>query len=138
MTNLSIQIVTGDSRPIFKQIVDGIRMEVAKGNLAPGAKLPSVRGLAMQLMINANTVAKAYGELTAQGLLEARQGLGLFVTEPRQLLSEEEQKKRLDAAIGTFINEVAYLSYDSEDIIKAVQDALTNLGGETKNDSDEG
>jgi len=138
VTNLSIQIVTGDSRPIFKQIVDGIRMEVAKGNLAPGAKLPSVRGLAMQLMINANTVAKAYGELTAQGLLEARQGLGLFVTEPRQLLSEEEQKKRLDAAIGTFINEVAYLSYDSEDIIKAVQDALTNLGGETKNDSDEG
>nr|WP_241493384.1 MULTISPECIES: GntR family transcriptional regulator [Kordiimonas] len=138
MTNLSIQIVTGDSRPIFKQIVDGIRMEVAKGSLPPGAKLPSVRGLAMQLMINANTVAKAYGELTALGLVEARQGLGLFVTEPRQLLSDEEQQKRLDAAVGAFINEVAYLSYDSEHIIKAVQDALTSLGGKAGKNSDEG
>ncbi len=129
MSNVKIQIVTGDARPIFKQIVDGIRMEIARGELPVGTKLPSVRGLAMQLMINANTVAKAYGELTAQGLVEPRQGLGLFVSEPRQLLSEEEQKKRLHTAVDTFVNEVAYLEFKTEDILKEVQDALTKLEG---------
>ncbi|WP_417457606.1 GntR family transcriptional regulator [Kordiimonas sp.] len=129
MSNVKIQIVTGDARPIFKQIVDGIRMEIARGELPVGTKLPSVRGLAMQLMINANTVAKAYGELTAQGLVEPRQGLGLFVSEPRQLLSEEEQKKRLHTAVDNFVNEVAYLEFRTEDILKEVQDALTKLEG---------
>ena len=69
---VNIHIAPGDTRPIFKQIVDGIRMEIACGNLPIGCKLPSVRGLAMQLTINANTVAKAYNELTSQGLLEAK------------------------------------------------------------------
>ncbi|NVJ69041.1 MAG: GntR family transcriptional regulator [Alphaproteobacteria bacterium] len=126
---INIQIVTGDARPIFKQIVDGIRMEIATGNLPQGAKLPSVRGLAMQLMINANTVAKAYGELTAQGLVEPRQGLGLFVSEPRQLLSEEEQKKRLTTAVNAFVNEVAYLEFEAGDVLTEVEKALTKLQG---------
>lgn len=129
VSNVKIQIVTGDSRPIFKQIVDGVRMEIATGGLPVGTKLPSVRGLAMQLMINANTVAKAYNELTAQGLVEPRQGLGLFVSEPRQLLSEEEQQKRLKAAVDNLVNEVAYLDFDSEEILREVQKALTKLDG---------
>ena len=134
---VNIQIVTGDIRPIFKQIVDGVRMEIAHGNLAVGAKLPSVRGLAMQLMINANTVAKAYGELTAQGLVEARQGLGLFVSEPRQLLSEEEQEKRLKTAVKAFVNDVAYLGYGDEEILHRIENALTKLGaGDSTPDDD--
>ncbi len=134
ISTVKIQIVTGDARPIFKQIVDGIRMEIATGALPVGTKLPSVRGLAMQLMINANTVAKAYTELTAQGLVESRQGLGLFVSEPRQLLSEEEQKKRLNTAVDAFVNEVAYLDFKPDDILKEVQKALTKLDGATDAD----
>lgn len=64
---LMIQIATGDPRPISKQIVDGVRMKIATAELEPGAQLPSVRGLAQQLMINPNTVAKAYAELTSEG-----------------------------------------------------------------------
>ena len=124
---INIQIVTGDARPIFKQIVDGIRMEIAHGNLLTGAKLPSVRGLAMQLMINANTVAKAYAELTTQGLVESRQGLGLFVSEPRQFLSNEEQEKRLSAAVGSFVNDVAYLEFSEQEILDRVSQALDRL-----------
>jgi len=134
---LNIQIVTGDVRPIFKQIVDGVRMEIAHGNLKVGAKLPSVRGLAMQLVVNANTVAKAYGELTAQGLVEPRQGLGLFVSEPRQLLSEEEQEKRLNTAINTFVNDIAYLGFSSDEITARINEALTGLkAGPNKNKDD--
>ena len=84
---LMIDIATGDVRPISKQIVDAVRLQVATGELTPGWQLPSVRGLAQQLTINPNTVAKAYAELTAEGWLESRPGLGLFVATPRQRLS---------------------------------------------------
>jgi len=124
---IAIQIVTGDARPIFRQIVDGIRREIASGNLQQGSKLPSVRGLALQLMINANTVAKAYGELTAQGLLESRKGLGLFVAETTQLLSEEERKVKLTEATDRFINDVITLDYSPRELSEHLLSALTQF-----------
>jgi GntR family transcriptional regulator len=75
-----IQIATGDPRPISKQIVDGIRLQIASGELELGAQLPSVRGLATQLVINPNTVAKAYRELEHEGVIELRHGAGAFVS----------------------------------------------------------
>lgn len=132
---VNIHIAPGDTRPIFKQIVDGIRMEIACGNLPVGSKLPSVRGLAMQLTINANTVAKAYNELTSQGLLEARQGLGLFVSQPRQQLNLAEQQKRLSSAVQTLVNEVAYLDFESQQILAMVSIALSKLSTNSKNET---
>jgi GntR family transcriptional regulator len=132
---VNIHIAPGDTRPIFKQIVDGIRMEIACGNLPVGSKLPSVRGLAMQLTINANTVAKAYNELTSQGLLEARQGLGLFVNQPRQQLNLAEQQKRLDNAVQTLVNQVAYLDFEPQQILDKVSSALSKLATSSKNET---
>jgi GntR family transcriptional regulator len=134
---VNIHIAPGDTRPIFKQIVDGIRMEIACGNLPVASKLPSVRGLAMQLTINANTVAKAYSELTAQGLLESKQGLGLFVSQPRQQYSREEQQKRLDNAVQTFVNEVAYLDFESQQVLDSLSNALSKLTASSKNETDD-
>mgnify|MGYP000946944954 CR=1 FL=1 len=110
-------------------------MEIACGNLPVGSKLPSVRGLAMQLTINANTVAKAYNELTTQGLLEARQGLGLFVSQPRQQLSQAEQQKRLNSAIQTLVNEVAYLDFQPQQILDELSSALSKLATSSKNET---
>lgn len=106
---LAIQIATGDTRSISRQIVDLIRMKIATGELQPGAQLPSVRGLAQQLSINPNTVAKSYSELTGEGWLEARQGLGLYVAVPRQRLGAEERGRRLDEAVYRFINDAIAL-----------------------------
>ena len=108
---LMIQIATGDPRPIGKQIVDAVRMKIATGELEPGDQLPSVRGLAQQLTINPNTVAKAYAELAAEGWLESRQGLGLYVAPPRQRLSDAERERRLDEAIRRFLHEVIALDF---------------------------
>lgn len=126
-TALNVQITTGDTRPIFKQIVDGVRMQIARGEIEVGAKLPSVRGLAMQLMVNANTVAKAYNELSSQGLVESKQGLGLFVAPQRQILSDGEQRNKLDKAISTFVNDVAYLDFSDQEILNALSDALSEI-----------
>lgn len=125
---LPIQIVTGDPRPIGKQIGDAVRMRIATGALEPGAQLPSVRGLAQQLTVNPNTVAKAYAELTAEGWLEARQGLGLYVAAPRQRLSAGERDRRMDEAIQAFVHEVVALDYPPDRAIARLDKALAVLG----------
>ena len=122
-----IRIVTGDSRPIFRQIVDGVRRKIATGELVPGSKLPSVRGLAMQLTINTNTVAKAYNQLMAEGLIESRRGVGVFVCEPRQRLSLAERQRRLDEAVRHFVNDVVSLGFDAPEILERLGRELEPL-----------
>ncbi|MGK5060224.1 GntR family transcriptional regulator [Janthinobacterium sp. LB2P49] len=121
---LMLQIATGDPRPIHRQIVDGVRRLIAGGELTLGANLPSVRGLALQLGINPNTVAKAYSELTAEGWLDARAGLGLFVAAPRQRLSEEERARRLDEALTRFVGDVIALDYPAGVVLERVAGEL--------------
>jgi GntR family transcriptional regulator len=115
-----LQIVTGDPRPINRQIVDGVRRQIASGELPVGAALPSVRGLAQQLSINPNTVAKAYSELTTEGWLDARAGLGLFVAIPRQRLSDDERSRRLDEAVQRFAGDVIGLDYPASTVLDRV------------------
>ena len=124
---LMLQIATGDPRSISKQIVDGVRRAIATGELPVGGQLPSVRGLAQQLSINPNTVAKAYAELTTEGWLEARQGLGLYVAPPRQRLSSAEREKRMDEAVARFVDEVIALDYGTEEAVERVEQELRGL-----------
>ena len=122
---LMLQIATGDPRPISRQIVDGVRRAIAAGELAPGAQIPSVRGLATQLSINPNTVAKAYAELTAEGWLESRQGLGLYVAPPRQRLSNDEREKRMDEAVSRFVHDVIALDYPADEAVARIERELS-------------
>jgi len=122
---LLIPVSPGDPRPISKQITDGVRRAIASGELPVGAQLPSVRGLAQQLTINPNTVAKAYAELTNEGWLDSRQGLGLFVAVPRQRLSDAERERRLTQAIDNFSAEVIGLDFPLDLMLERIGTALT-------------
>ena len=124
---LMIQVATGDPRPIGRQIVDAVRMKIATGELSHGDQLPSVRGLAQQLTINPNTVAKAYAELTGEGWLESRQGTGRFVAASRQRLSDAERGRRLDDAIGRFVNDVIPLGFPPDEVQARVADEFRQL-----------
>ena len=121
---LLLQLSASDPRPIVRQISDGIRRLIASGELECGAQLPSVRGLAQQLTINPNTVAKAYGELAGEGWLDARQGLGLFVAAPRQRLSEAERERRLAQAIDAFAADVIGLDFPLKLVLERVGASL--------------
>lgn len=121
---LFLNISTADPRSIGRQITDGIRMAIAGGELPRGAMLPSVRGLAQQLAVNPKTVAKAYDDLVAEGWLNARQGLGLFVAEPAQRLSDPERERRLALALDTFTAEVVALGYPLETVVERVREKL--------------
>ena len=96
MAGFQIDVATGSGTPIYRQIVDQVRLAVATGALAAGDAMPSVRSLAERLVINANTVAKAYAELVRDGVLESQQGLGFFVAnKKRQVYSRAERLRRL-------------------------------------------
>jgi GntR family transcriptional regulator len=122
-----VQISTGDARPISRQIVDSIRMKIATAEIEPGARIPSVRGLAQQLTVNPNTVAKAYAELAADGWLEARPGLGLFVTVPRQRLSKPERERRLAAAVDRFVSELVALSVPLQEAQLRLEEQMSSV-----------
>ena len=124
---LMIQVATGDPRPIGRQIVDAVRLKVATGELLAGDQLPSVRGLAQQLAINPNTVAKAYAELATEGWLESRQGMGLYVAAPRQRLSESERERRLEEAIGRFVNDVIPLGFPPGEVQARIEREFRQL-----------
>jgi len=129
-----IQVVTGDPRPIYRQIVDGVRMMIATGELTAGSRLPSVRGLAMQLTVNTSTVAKAYQELTTEGLIESQRGVGVFVCEPRQRLSAGERRRRLDEAVTRFVSAVVSLGYTRRQILDRLAEELAPLAERPAND----
>jgi len=76
-----LELNTADSRPIYGQIADRVKFAVAAGVLRPGELVPSVRELSKQLVVNPNTVARAYRELQNEGLLEPVRGTGLQVAE---------------------------------------------------------
>ena len=80
---LWIQISAGSNEPIYMQIVSQISEAIAKGEISAGQKLPAMRKLAAELVINPNTVARAYNELEQAGLITTKTGSGTFVNDPK-------------------------------------------------------
>lgn len=126
MAALHFQIATGAGTPIYRQITDQIRLAVATGMLSPGDVLPTVRGLAEHLLINANTVAKAYGELVRDGVLESRQSQGYFVAPKRQIYTRAELARRLRQVTETFVCQAISLDFTADEILNAVEKSLSS------------
>jgi GntR family transcriptional regulator len=127
VTDFHVRITTGSGTPIYRQIVDQVRLAVATGALSAGHAMPSVRQLAERLRINFNTVAKAYGELVRDGVLESLQAKGYFVAEKRQIYSQAERLRRLGQALDAFIREAVFLDFTDDEVRKAVDEKLAEL-----------
>ena len=92
-----------------------------------GDRLPSVRVLAERLLINHNTVAKAYNELVRDGVIESRHGRGVFIAKRRKIYTKAERTRRLQAALEAFMSEAFLLDFDDQEIRKAVDRKLKEL-----------
>ena len=121
---LELSIATGSSLPIYRQITDQVCMAIATGQLAPGDPLPSVRAVAERLVVNPNTVARAYADLARDGRVVTQPGKGLTVAPRRQILSEEERRRRLEAALDEFVRAVAFLDFGREEIGRRLSEKL--------------
>jgi GntR family transcriptional regulator len=107
--SLGFLISPASDVPIFRQLVQQIQRGVAVGKLPVGDQLPAVRVLAEELVINPNTVARAYQELIRDGVLESRAGRGVFVAERRQVFSDAERIRRLQHAARQLCHEAMLL-----------------------------
>ncbi len=126
---LEFRVTTGSNLPIYRQITDQVRRAIATGALLPGEQLPSVRALAEILVVNPNTVARAYADLTQEGVLESQAGKGLFVAQRRQKYSRAERVRRLDSALDAFVHEVLFLDFKAEEIVTVLQRKLAEIEG---------
>ncbi len=106
--------------PIYRQLMDQIRQAVARGRLRPATRLPSVRQLSRELVVNPNTVARAYTELEREGVLNTRQGLGVFIAEPQAELSAAARRERFAEALDRFLTEAVHLNFSADEVITAV------------------
>src|SRR6186713_410149 len=93
------QIDAASRSPIYRQLAQQIREAIARGRMKPEERLPSVRDLSRQLVINPNTVARVYTELEREGILNTRPGLGVFVAQPKNDLTKRARKDRLTTLI---------------------------------------
>ena len=118
---MHIHISSQEGVPIYRQIADQIKFLVASGRLNAGEQLPPVRKLAEQLVVNPNTVARAYRELEAAGLVTARQGSGAFVSGNGSPLAWKEKSKRLTERIDMLLAEARQMNVDVETVLKLVR-----------------
>jgi len=117
----------GSASPIFRQIVDLVRLAVATGKLKAGEQLPSVRALAERLVVNPNTIAKAYGELAREGIIDGQQGRGVFIAPPRQIYTRAERLRRISPLVDALVSEGLSLGFSSEELVDSLQQKLARL-----------
>jgi GntR family transcriptional regulator len=123
--------------PIYIQLIRQIKNAVAFGILNPEDQMPTVRELATQLVVNPNTVARAYRELVREGVLNAKQGQsgGTFVKMEPQPLFQVEREKRLKPFIDQLVAEAQVLGISDENLLRQVNKALTKAAaGRGKNE----
>lgn len=112
-----------DPTPVYKQIVDGVREQVAQEVLKPGDSLPSVREMAGYLGINVNTVNRAYQILKEMGLIIARPARGSVIAPNAQdLLGSKENKAALLEEIAKLLQEATRLGFDKSQVIKMLKE----------------
>jgi GntR family transcriptional regulator len=131
-----IHIALNDGVPIYLQIVNQVKYLVASGRLAPGAELPPIRVLAEQLLINPNTVARAYRELEVARIVCKRSTAGTFVSDAGSPLVRRERVKILTRRVDALLAEARQLDIDTAEVIQLIvqrEEAMRSPGEE--NDS---
>jgi GntR family transcriptional regulator len=120
------------SVPIYEQIVAQITFAVASGALEAGTLIPSVRELAGQLVINPNTVARAFQELERRGVVAARRGRGMEVTADGPGLCRRQRQEIVRGRIREALREAASSALTAEEIRKLVDDELAHVNGQRR------
>ena len=119
---MQIHISSHDGVPIYIQIVNQLKHLVAAGRLAAGDEIPPIRVLAEQLLINPNTVARAYLELEREGVVTKRHGTGTYVSEVRAPLHEREKLKILRSRTDALLTEARHLDVGLAELIKLLRE----------------
>jgi GntR family transcriptional regulator len=118
---MQIHISTADGVPIYQQIVNQIKYLVSSGRLVAGEELPPIRSLAEKLVVNPNTVARAYRELEGAGFVEKRRTAGTYISDQGSPLARRERLRILTERIDALLAEARQMDIAFEDVVKLAE-----------------
>lgn len=121
---MDLKVDTSQATPPSRQIVEGVLDRLAGGRLEPGDRLPSVRGLAAQTLVNPNTVGKAYRELEAMGVVAGRAGAGVFVTEDGPGIARDRRRGAVLHALRNAVDVAIRAGHDPMVVKREVERAM--------------
>jgi len=117
----TISIDPQDATPIYAQLERALRAAIVTGRMRPGDQLPTVRQLAVELRVNANTVARVYAELERAGVIETRRGVGSFISAPpAEARPPREHDRRLRAFVTRMLADADAAGFTVEEIVAAL------------------
>jgi GntR family transcriptional regulator len=108
--------------PVYRQIIDQVQGAIASGVLAVGDQLPTVRQVAVDLVINPNTVSRAYREMEIRGTLDTQQGSGTFIADKKIEYAKGERERQLGQLVGEFVSRAGSTGFTVEQLVKALRE----------------
>nr|MEE4268105.1 GntR family transcriptional regulator [Candidatus Krumholzibacteria bacterium] len=123
-----IHIDPKDGVPIYRQVMDQIKLQVTTGQLVPGQQLESVANLSQRLKVNPMTISKAYGFLVEEGLVERRRGVGIFVAQLDNQQTEKNRHQVLSEALGDAAALTVQMGVPHQQALQIFKEHLVRLG----------
>jgi GntR family transcriptional regulator len=117
---VQIHISAGDGVPIYQQIVNQVKYLIASGRLEPGEEMPPIRVLAERLLVNPNTVARAYRELESAGVVEKRRTAGTYVSDAGSPLARRERLRIIAARVDALLAEARQLGISVNELVELI------------------
>ena len=124
--------------PIYLQLMEQVKHGIETGALRPGEQLPGIRPLAEELVINPNTVAKAYRELEHEGVIELRHGAGAFVSSQARAKKETDKVRAAQAIVAAAIERLRTRGVTDEEIRRIFEAELAGLAKLARTGGDRG
>lgn len=109
------------SKPIYEQVIDGIKKQIARGEIEPGDKLPSQRDMAQEIQVNPNTIQRAYREMELLDLVETKRGRGTFIKDDDKVIKEINEQMA-HAAVKRFIDEMISIGFEKQEVINLLKE----------------
>jgi GntR family transcriptional regulator len=119
--SMKIHISPTSGVPIYLQIVNQVRQMVGSGGLGPGEELPPIRVLAEKLLVNPNTVARAYRELELAGVVEKRRTTGTYVADAVMRVPRREQMRVLGERVDALVAEARQMGVSVDEVVELVR-----------------
>jgi GntR family transcriptional regulator len=129
---MQFRIDNASDRPVYQQIVDQVKRDVALGRLAQGEKLPTIRQLAAELVMNPNTIAKAYRQLEQEGIIVTRPGAGAFIANLDTTLSKSVCKRMLCEQLERVVVEAIHMQVDKKTLLEWITDTIERFNFDVK------
>ena len=124
---MQFRIDNASGRPVYQQIMDQIKRDIAMGRLIKNEKLPTVRQLAGQIAINPNTIAKAYRQLEQQGIIVTKAGAGAFVANLDSNLSRSVRKKLISEELERIAVDAYHMQIDRQTLLEWFDNAVVKF-----------